>query len=764
MDFSVLEFHLCLLSNHNLSTSDLISTLSTTAKIVTFLIFLHLHSDSLHALQSTTALTILHPFCLFWPLHKQHPISLSKERSAQCASPPISSFVWKSCSSTIFLMSIVHWGLVLLLTGLSTAQAVLALLAHSRATLPCLLAHAVLCLVTVVAQIFYFFLAKKLPLATALCITVLYAGYIGVSVWVGLVVFREKIAWPLHFTAVQSLLVVAFLIAMASLVTLAWVNVSRQEHDVSDDESMKTVILVEQKTRGGQDSRKTTLSITPQATIAETIRPSPRALAALHNKESQRTLVGMPMDGVGDDSTLNLIYKASLADAALYDSNSGNWMNTMPISYSSPYLGQPRQLVSSTTDSSSGSIWRHRHDDENNLARSSSMGHLRIKKQRLLTRKSMDRLQNADPKERFGSPLRPAHTGPNLGLGSHTGPALLTEFKYNITKAATAKALAQKYGPEKVHRISVPESVSPGSPIFPELENSQAENTPYRFSEIMDGLEDIPRPPQLSGDQAKTLHHSATHQGIQNVSLEEWEASKTAWLSQSHSAKPILYAIASSRTLSSAPSLHTYRQVSEKSTAPSEDMESLEHIHANPVTPVHSAAHFEQPEDSSPIKKMMGMFKRRDSAAEILTSPSSSIPQNHKHTTSVANSLASFSASLASGKSTRSNSPRKSIKSIFTRSVNYDQAPPQRLAFPSGPPGAHNLHRIPQHQSMSLNFKLLPGFLPSHSWEAETVDHSEGSRVSSIPSAVIGEYDKEKWRTLKELGRHSEIGAEGNST
>lgn len=650
-------------------------------------------------------------------------------------------------------MSIVHWVLLLLLTGLTTAQAVLALLAHSRAALPCLLAHAVLCLVIVVAQFFYLFSSERLPLATALSITVLYGGHIGVSVWGGLVVFREKIAYPLHFTAVQSLLVIASLIVMASVVTLAWVKVSHYEHHDSDDESMKTVILVEQKTRS--DHEKMTLSITPQATIAETIRPSRRALAALQNKESQRTLVGIPMDGVDDDSTLNLIYKASLADAALYDSNSGNWMNTMPISYSSPYLGQPRQLVSSTTDSSSGSIWRHRHDDENTLARSSSMGHLRIKKQRLLTHKSMDRLQNADPKERVGSPLRPVHTGPNMGHGTHMGPASLTGFKYNITKAATAKALAQKYGTEKVHRVSVPESDSPSSPIFPELETAEAENTPYRFSEIMDGLEDIPRPPQLSGDQAKTLHHSATHHGIQNVSLEQWEASKTAWLSQNHSAKPILYAIASSRALSSAPSLHTYRQVSEKSTAPSEDMESLEHIYANPVTPVHSAAQFEQPEeDSSPIKKMMGMFKRRDSAAETLTSPSSPIPQNHKHTTSVANSLASFTASLASGKSTRSNSPRKSIKSIFTRSAIYDQAPPQRLAIPPGPPGAHNLHRIPQHQSIPL----LPGFSPSHSWEAETVDHSEGSRVSSIPSAVIGEYDKEKWRTLKELGRHGEIG------
>lgn len=53
-------------------------TISYLRKQSYFSIFTH---DSLHTLQFTTTLAILHPFYLFWPLHKQHPISLSKERS-----------------------------------------------------------------------------------------------------------------------------------------------------------------------------------------------------------------------------------------------------------------------------------------------------------------------------------------------------------------------------------------------------------------------------------------------------------------------------------------------------------------------------------------------------------------------------------------------------------------------------------------------------------------------------------------------------------
>lgn len=645
-------------------------------------------------------------------------------------------------------MSSVHWVLVPMLTSLTITQAVLALLAYSRVHLPSLLAHAIVCLAVVASQVIFLFLVKKLPLAIAVSITILYCGYVGVSVWLGVVLFGpgEKILYPQHFTAVQSLLVIANFITMASVATLAWGGVARYEHPLNDDESVTTVIATENKTNGSDDSRNMPSISRQPTTELETFRPTSGALAALHNKESQRTLVGAS-ETIDDASTLNFLYKASLDDAALYDSNSGNWMNTMSVSYSAPYL-KSRPLVSSG-DSSAGSTWRRNDNEEHHLARNASTG-LRIKKQRLMTRTSMDHIS----KERFGSPLRPVLTGP--------GSASLTGFKNNITKAATVTALAQKHGSEKIHLVPVPELESPGSPLFPELEPSEADNAPYRLSGIMDGLEDIPRPPQWSDHDANALCHSATHQGIRNVSLEEWEASKSAWLSQSHSAKPILYAIASSLALSktqSAPSLHTYRQVSEKVTVQSEDVESLEYTYANPITPIQSPSHFEQ-EDSSPIKKMMGIFRKRDSVADISTSPSPPIPQsvNHKHTTSVANSLASFLASLTSGKSSRSNSPRKSIKSLFTRSSIYDQTSPQRLAFFPGPPGTHNLHRIPHHQSMSLNFRLLPGFLPSKSWEVETVDQSEGSRVSSIPSAVIGEYDREKWRTLKELERQAEIG------
>lgn len=670
-------------------------------------------------------------------------------------------------------MSVVHWVLVPIVLGLTIAQTVLSLLSHSRQKHRCLLVHAIMCLIVALAQVLGLILARNRPFIMALTVSILCAGYVGVSIWVGVVMFAPSvhIVYPSHFTTIQSVLAIVTIILEASLVTLAWVGVAHHQQEVSDTESMKTAIQSEKAKGDVQDSQSVTPSISPLATmeLAESIRKNRRALAALHNKESQCTLIAMP-DSVDDDSTLNFIYKASLADTALYDSGSANWMNTMPISYLAPYLNKPRSLISSNTDSSGGSTWRHRSDsDENTLARSHSTGQLRVKKQRLMTRPSIERLQSVDEasQERISSPLKPSHIG-SISSSSLTG------FKNNINKAATATALAQRLHAEKANPKSVPEVESPCSPIFPEFETGESgdrgNSTPYRLSGIMDGLEDIPRPAPLWNEYQHTENtppHSTTHRGIRNVSLEEWEANKLAWLSQSHSGKPILYAIASSGALSrsmSAPSLHTYRQISQKSTSTSEDLQMLDITSAHPITPVVTPSRFVQQEEegTSPIKKMIGIFKRRDSTTDytVPKSPNTAHNGNHRHTTSVANSLASFLASVASGKSTRSNSPRKSIKSLFTRSPIYDHAPPQRLVYPSGP---QQIHRLVHHQSMSLNFKLLPGFLASQNWDAETLEHSESSRVSSIPSAVIGEYDKEKWRTLKELKRQAEDNMDGRS-
>lgn len=46
-------------------------------------------------------------------------------------------------------------------------------------------------------------------------------------------------------------------------------------------------------------------------------------------------------------------------------------------------------------------------------------------------------------------------------------------------------------------------------------------------------------------------------------------------------------------------------------------------------------------------------------------------------------------------------------------------------------------------------------------WDLDTAHSSERSRVSSVPSAVIGEYDREKWRTLKALQNQEKVSFEG---
>lgn len=176
---------------------------------------------------------------------------------------------------------------------------------------------------------------------------------------------------------------------------------------------------------------------------------------------------------------------------------------------------------------------------------------------------------------------------------------------------------------------------------------------------------------------------------------------------------------------SAAPSLHTYREPALPSTLPPL---------SRPSTPLNYAPSTPPPQlrtaHSSPIKKVIDKFRA------LLVLP----PKTHRALASVATAV-SFSASMTSGRSSRLGS-RKALKALFVR----DSRDPRPVAFAPGPPS-------PVH----LQPHLLPAF--DDHWDAQTVGALDRLRVSSLPTSVVGEYDKEKWRTLKELERRAALAA-----
>lgn len=296
------------------------------------------------------------------------------------------------------------------------------------------------------------------------------------------------------------------------------------------------------------------------------------------------------------------------------------------------------------------------------------------------------------------------------------------------------------------------------SPIAEQSNEESCDHLPQLTdTAAMDGLEDIPRSAPAWG----TNQHTS---GIRNVSLQEWEAHKDTWLGQDGPGRPIVFSSSDSalRTSFSAPSLHTYRQASECSRPSSSPYSSLENTLARIVTPTQQLYPLTGPSSasSSPRRKMFGMFRRRDSESEPQYS-------HHKHSSSNAHSMANSMAtmgshpvSVVSGKSSRSGSPRKAIKSLFRLLIS--EFPAKRLSFsyaatlPQKPPlSFHAAHKSISLTPSTIPLSMIPPFPTERFWD-ET-DYLEGSRVSSVPSAVIGEYDKEKWRTLKELKRQSEV-------
>lgn len=171
--------------------------------------------------------------------------------------------------------------------------------------------------------------------------------------------------------------------------------------------------------------------------------------------------------------------------------------------------------------------------------------------------------------------------------------------------------------------------------------------------------------------------------------------------------------------VSSAPSLHTFRQVSGSSKTSSSrfsaesgmDM-TLQIIPDEICTP-----------KLSPVRKFFQESPKRLSIALKKRKVEENHYKRHKHS----DSIISNQFSIVSGVSSRSTSPKKSLKSIVSRSHKKSSSVPCAIL-------ASPLLSPPQETRIA--------------WD----DHnSNSSRVSSVPSVVIGEYDREKWRTLQAL-------------
>lgn len=180
----------------------------------------------------------------------------------------------------------------------------------------------------------------------------------------------------------------------------------------------------------------------------------------------------------------------------------------------------------------------------------------------------------------------------------------------------------------------------------------------------------------------------------------------------------------------SAPSLHTFRNVSDHSATSAKHSDISKDF--NCITPVDTPI---QPSSSggSPIRKMF----RLESPKKLTIFTSRKTPgPGHKHS----ESTASNQFSLSSAVSSKSSSPRKSFKSFVTR-VNHRA----HLSVHEKPTASENPPLSLDYYRHSVEFEMTAF------QDLEPAPSSDRSRVSSVPSAVIGEYDREKWRTLKLL-------------
>lgn len=232
------------------------------------------------------------------------------------------------------------------------------------------------------------------------------------------------------------------------------------------------------------------------------------------------------------------------------------------------------------------------------------------------------------------------------------------------------------------------------------------------------------------------------------------------------------YSFTSLNRSSSAPSLHTYREpypgldcvYSASQESKSLSIKSLEntlrHINTPPERNVSLTA------SSSPIKKFFQespkrlnvIFKRKPNtrySVDLSSLKDPNINSYHKHTSSVV----SNQFSMYSSKSSKSSSPKKTFKALLRSPSKFQTPSPVEPSFAecSKPASQNKLFNNNNNDGCLIyaNENALSF------WDLDTAHSSERSRVSSVPSAVIGEYDREKWRTLKALQNQEKVSFEG---
>ncbi|CAH2355921.1 hypothetical protein CLIB1423_38S00562 [[Candida] railenensis] len=231
----------------------------------------------------------------------------------------------------------------------------------------------------------------------------------------------------------------------------------------------------------------------------------------------------------------------------------------------------------------------------------------------------------------------------------------------------------------------------------------------------------------------------------------------------------------------SAPSLHTFRDFSSNSNSTtsnadkdqqiataSTDMTSHTFVNKNnnlyldcKTPPVKT----ENSSSSSPIKKFFQESPRRFSTVFKRQSRQSLEidPRvfGHQHNGSVASNAFSLG-------STKSNSPKKSLKSLLTKknviNTHRKNASVPSMSFPLKDKklDIQSSSWYTTANNYSYEYKMrdpreVADALDRWEMDIHPTPTSGQSRVSSVPSAVIGEYDREKWRTLKALENQESI-------
>ncbi|KAM9926038.1 hypothetical protein OXX59_003492 [Metschnikowia pulcherrima] len=525
----------------------------------------------------------------------------------------------------------------------------------------------------------------------------------------------------------------------------------------------------------------------------------------LRNKDSDGTLV-VPIMSREDEISLNWLIQASMSNQHLYDDNTENWMSTKPITLGGDKLLSSRQFARSAVPTNSIIPAFGNMNPEVRISRSNTTGSLFVPK-RSQTNRSVPRdsvvvekrsrsvsltrrLSTSQVLDSFRpastcSKLNSVHLEEKIDDSAQDGDSKSEGFDddhstyHKPTQSTNMQHLqAQPKMMSQSERVLMRKSyssydisdskrplhqgasdhlmVSRSQPaLYPafepqlEKESSQSPVASIFGPDMLDGLESIPMAaPRWDGlgEMEKGT--------MKNISLQEWENSKDQWLQLRTDNNPIIFSANRQRKSSgavsalSAPSLHTYReQPINGSQVSANTFSTSNETLFRCVTPPQqiSATTLEQPAlDASPIKKMIGRFKRKDISAG---NKSPTAPKKHKHSSSIANSM----ISVASGLSSKSGSPRKARKMFFSR-VSLES--PKRPVFGSTATLTRGAPTLKQDASVVPTYKFHPSLSSDKFWDSETGDYSDKSRVSSVPSAVIGEYDREKWRTMKELQRN----------